>query len=141
VRQYVTVMETCTRCPEYKEDYFVPSVSKSGRECRFFWEWHREVEENIRKDQESGEVRWPQAPAPADEEGSNGKESLPDEEEAFADSSHEFAASEELHHGDGTLGGFLPGFRHAPDERDSEEAPEEDEGESTATRDEEDEED
>lgn len=47
VHEWVTVAETCVTCPEYQEKYFIPFVSRGQRECRFTWEWHREVDEAI----------------------------------------------------------------------------------------------
>jgi hypothetical protein len=128
IQKDVYVLETCTRCPEYREEYFIPFVSSGGRECRFFWEWHREVEENIRRDQESGEIRWPQAPAPPDGERFSEYASPREEEEHVGnDPTREFAAEDEAHDGDGALGGLISGSGDASDDRDPREAPEEDE--------------
>jgi len=57
-KEWIRISETCVRCPEYREEYFIPFVSTSGRECRFFFEWWRSVDEAKAADTRPTHLGW-----------------------------------------------------------------------------------
>ncbi len=59
VRTWVYVSETCVKCPEYRQEFYVPHVSQGERECRFTYEWHRAVDEADRAaGRDPGNLGW-----------------------------------------------------------------------------------